>query len=101
MLLKGHFYIIIQSTGSCQVELVNPGTALILEGQCLHDQADSHKEKNGFFASKFCQEPSQRLQMALLSENGQRIAIQIMPSIANRKAAIYLAQQRLVGRFLA
>jgi hypothetical protein len=39
---------VIQSTGSCQVELVNPGTALILECQCLHDQADSHKEKKAF-----------------------------------------------------
>ena len=92
---------IIQSTGSCQVELVNPGAALILEGQCLHDQADSHKGKNGFFAAKFCQEPSRRLQTALLSENGRRIAIRIMPSIANGKAAIYLAQQGLVGQFLA
>ena len=96
-----HYPAIIQSTGSCQVELVNPGTALILEGQCLHDQADSHKGKNGFFASKFCQEPSRRLQTALLSENGRRIAIRIMPSIANRKAAVYLAQQGLVGRLLA
>jgi hypothetical protein len=86
-----HIPAIIQSTGSCQVELINPGTALILECQCLHDQTDSHKGKNGFFASKFCQEPSQRLQTALLSEKGQRIVFRIMPSSANRKAAIYPA----------
>src|SRR5262245_45772862 len=63
---------IIPSTGSCQVELVNPGTAMILECHCLHDRTDFHKKKNSFFASKFCQEPSQRLQTALLSENGRR-----------------------------
>jgi hypothetical protein len=91
--LRVYSRTIISCPESCQVELANPGTALILECQCLHDRTGSHKEKNGFFASKFCQEPSQRLQTALLSENGRRITFRIMLSSANRKAAIYLAEQ--------
>ena len=109
---------VISSTGSCHVKLANPGTALILEHQCWHDQGHTHEEKialspqsgshtrgeNGSFTSKFCQQPPRRpgfgIRTALLSENGRRIGLLVMPSRVNRKAAIYLPRMVLRSCYL-
>jgi hypothetical protein len=95
---------VIPSSGSCQVELANPGTALNLDRTCWHDRDYTTKGKMALFASKCCQEPFQQpgygIRMVLLSENGRRIAFWIMPSSVNRKAAVYPPQKMLRNHYL-
>ena len=43
---------VISSTGSCQVKLTTPYTALTLEHTCWHDQGRTHKGKNDFLCLK-------------------------------------------------
>ena len=78
-----------ETLGSGQVKQVSVVRVLIFAGQRLHDRLYSTREKR-LLASKFCPEPSQQLQTALLSESGRRVAFRITLSRTTRKPAIHL-----------